>query len=113
MPVLQPGPPQTLRRFIAQARPPQAQATSRRRRIVAEAVTRPEEASVRRCRERAVDFVREHGLAYGLVVHPSTGFKHDPEGESIRELLSYCRQKKILVCTYREIYQWLTEFGIK
>ncbi len=64
--------------------------------------------------KRAVDFVYKHRLVYGLVVHPSTGFKHDPEGKSIRELLSYCRQKEeILVCTYREIYQWLTEIGIE
>jgi len=58
--------------------------------------------------KRAVDFVYEHGLAYSLVVHPSTGFKHDPEGKSLRELLSYCRQKEgILICTYRELYQWI------
>ena len=64
--------------------------------------------------KRTVDFVYEHGLIYGLVVHPSTGFKHDPAGESIRELLSYCRQKEdILVCTYRDLYQWITESGSK
>jgi len=58
--------------------------------------------------KRAVDFVYEHGLAYSLVVHPSTGFKHDPEGKSLRELLSYCRQREgILICTYRELYQWI------
>lgn len=59
--------------------------------------------------KQAVDFVYEHGLAYSLVVHPSTGFKHDPEGKAIRELLSYCRQREgILICTYRELYQWIT-----
>jgi len=60
--------------------------------------------------KRAVDFVYDHGLAYSLVVHPSTGFKHDPEGKSIREILSYCRQKQgILICTYRDLYQWFTK----
>jgi hypothetical protein len=47
-------------------------------------------------------------------VPPGAGFKHDPEGESIRENPSYSHQKKdILVYTYREIYQWLTEIGME
>jgi len=55
----------------------------------------------------AVDFAYDHGLTYSLVVHPSTEFKHDPEGKSIGELLSYCRQRQgILICTYRDLYQW-------
>ncbi len=59
--------------------------------------------------KQAVDFVYEHGLVYSLVVHPSTGFKHDPEGKAIRELLSYCGQREgVLICTYRELYQWIT-----
>jgi peptidoglycan/xylan/chitin deacetylase (PgdA/CDA1 family) len=62
--------------------------------------------------KRAVDFVHDRGLVYSLVVHPSTGFKHDPEGKSIRELLSYCRQKEgTLICTYRDLYQWIAQGG--
>ena len=59
--------------------------------------------------KKAVDFAYEHKLVYALVVHPSTSFKHDPEGKYLKQMLSYCREKEgIIICTYRDIYNWIS-----
>ena len=62
--------------------------------------------------KRAVDFVYEQRLVLSLTVHPSTSFKHDPKGEYIKEILSYCTQKPgTLIGTYRDIYQLVKRYG--
>jgi len=62
--------------------------------------------------KRAVDFVYDRGLFLTLTVHPSTGFKHDPEARYLGQLLSYCREKPgTIVCTYRDIFRWVERDG--
>jgi len=64
--------------------------------------------------KQAIDFVYNHGLLLSLTLHPSTSFKHDPEGKHIKEILSYCQQKPgTLVCTYRDIYQLVNSEGTR
>jgi peptidoglycan/xylan/chitin deacetylase (PgdA/CDA1 family) len=40
------------------------------------------------CLKRAVDYAYDHNLFLNLTVHPSTSFKHDPEGLYLREVLA-------------------------
>ena len=54
--------------------------------------------------KRAIDFVYNRGLFLSLTLHPSTSFKHDRDAKYLREILSYCQQRGIPVCTYRDIY---------
>ena len=57
-----------------------------------------------------VDLAYERSLFLALTVHPSTSFKHDRKARYVKELLEYCRKKpKILVCTYRDMYRWISK----
>jgi len=59
--------------------------------------------------KRAVDYAYDCGLFLNLTVHPSTSYKHDPEGLYLREVLAHCRTKPdVVVATYRDVYRWLT-----
>jgi len=56
-----------------------------------------------------VDLSYERNLFLALTVHPSTSFKHDRKARYVKELLAYCRKRhKILVCTYRDMYRWIS-----
>ncbi len=56
-----------------------------------------------------VDLACERNLFLALTVHPSTSFKHDRKARYVKELLEYCRKRpKILVCTYRDMYRWIS-----
>ena len=60
--------------------------------------------------KQCIDLAYSHNLFLCLTVHPSTSFKHDPEAKYIREILAYCRERPdILLCTYRDIYRWVSD----
>jgi hypothetical protein len=59
--------------------------------------------------KQCVDIAREKNLLLALTVHPSTSFKHDREARYLKEILAYCqRWPDIIVCTYRDMYRWIS-----
>ncbi len=58
--------------------------------------------------KKAVDFAYEKNLYLSVTVHPSTSFKHDPEGKYLKEVYEYCQKRHdIILCTTRDIYRWV------
>ena len=58
--------------------------------------------------KKAVDFAYENNLYLSVTVHPSTSFKHDPEGRYLKEVYDYCQKRSdIVLCTTRDIYRWV------
>ena len=60
--------------------------------------------------KQCIDIAYQKNLFLSLTVHPSTSFKHDPQARYLAEVFAYCRQRPdILVCTYRDMYRWISQ----